>query len=159
MTPSPRRTAPLAALALALSACVTTPLPLPPSMDPNQVKAEASDGGEPVLVWGGPGAFDQGGFGLRVTAVEEPTWGSPPEHGETAVGEDGSFAVTLLGSDTATYYFEALLEDEDLFLLAADLDGRDLVVVDPGPDRDGDGSPDAIDCAPDDETVGGRRCE
>jgi len=50
--------------------------------------------------------------------------------------------------------------DEDVFFAAIVIDeAGNISEGDPGPDSDDDGSPDEIDCAPDDATLGGQRCE
>ena len=49
-------------------------------------------------------------------------------------------------------------EEDDIFLAAISAGVGAVQVVDAGPDTDGDGSPDAIDCAPEDDEYRGRRC-
>ena len=65
----------------------------------------------------------------------------------------------LPGNGSELFYFELITPDEDLFLIALQggFDGP-TQEADPGPDRDHDGSPDAIDCAPDDDSYRGQRC-
>lgn len=130
---------------------VATPLPTPPSAAPSHMTlTEAQPGsvaleGEPMALLFDPGTR------LRVTG--------PSGFVETVPGTDGSFTVSLVGTRAETYYLEALLVDDDAFLLAvtggAGTRARETA---PGPDGDSDASPDAVDCAPADETVGGRRC-
>jgi len=147
----------LIALLGLVAACVTTPLPLPPTMDPERISLEQGDE-QTVIVRGAAGAASPGGIELRVTPVESPPLSAPPEFGEVRVEEDGSFEVVVFGEIVDTFYFEALEEDEDIFLIAVTGAYGGVAEVDAGPDRDGDGSPDPIDCAPDDDRFSGHRC-
>ncbi len=155
-------TATLWLLGLGLTACVTTPLPIPPTADPERIGISDSMNGPPeVSVTGGPGAVDPGSEDsnrLRITRVGEPIDGAPP-FTEIEIAPDGSFEAVLTGYSSDLFYIELVTDDDDLYLitLQGGMDGP-VQSVDPGPDRDGDGSPDAIDCAPDDDSVGGRRC-
>jgi hypothetical protein len=146
----------LAALALAaLEGCVATPLPTPPSARAERMSLVGA--ADAVTLSGGAGAIDRGSAtvsSLRVTGAR--AWTQVP------LAADGSFAAALPGAVTDAYAIEAVLADRDVFLVAvAGLAGGGGAVepADPGPDGDGDGSPDVVDCAPADPTVGGRRCE
>jgi len=141
----------------ALVSCTTTPLPIPPTIDPESIGAMATNGPSMVLT-GRPGAIDPGGRTIRVTRVEQG-WGVPADFVEAETAPDGSFEVEVPGTPADLFYFELLADEEDVFLiaLAVQVDGT-VLRADPGPDRDDDGSPDAIDCAPDDPSRGGRRC-
>jgi len=158
MTPALDRILLLLAAAV-LCSCLTTPLPMPPTVDPDSVHME--DGADTtIVVTGDEGSVDPGGTEVRVTRVGEPIDALRPERVALVTEEDGSFEAVVLGSATVDrVFFEELTEDQDRFIIAIRRgpDGRG-VEADPGPDRDDDGSPDAIDCAPDDPGVGGRRC-
>jgi hypothetical protein len=151
----------LAALFLIASAgCFTTPLPIPPTMDPERIDLDAQNGPS-TQITGGSGAVDPGDEAsnqLRITSVGEPIDGPP--FVEVEIAPDGSFSANVPGAAENRFYFELITPDEDIFLIALQggMDGPSEA-VDPGPDRDDDGSPDAIDCAPDDDTVTGRRCD
>ena len=143
-------------LALTLASCATTPLPIPPTADPEHITVVDYDQ-ESVLITGGEGAVDPGGEEIRVGT--EPHFAAAPWFEELVTGPDGSFSSRISGQRTDRFFIEALLEDEDLFILAfSGGPGDSAVETDPGGDRDSDGSPDAIDCAPDDPTITGRRC-
>jgi hypothetical protein len=106
-----------------------------------------------ITLSGTPGAIVPGDATMmRITAY-------PSSATIATVAADGSFSAQLGGVRLDTIYLELLLPDEDLFLMAVTGAAGDSVIdTAPGPDRDSDGSPDAIDCAPDDGTLGGRRC-
>ncbi len=146
-------------LVIVVSGCLssTTPLPVPPTMDPEQVFSEAQNGVS-VVIDGAVGAIDPSTTEMRVTNAGEAISVPPPVVTFSAEA-DGSFQVEVAGFASDRYFFEALTDEEDLFLVALtfSVDGA-AVVVDPGPDSDDDGSPDAIDCAPLDDTIGGSRC-
>jgi len=82
-----------------------------------------------------------------------PDWGTlegaPPEIAEVELASDGSFSAEVGGLPGDLLYLELITVTADLFLVAVQggFDGP-AQVADPGPDRDADGSPDAIDCAP-----------
>ena len=140
------------------SACIATPLPHPPTLDPELVTL-ADEGDSRVRLEGASAAAAPAGLELRVTWTPGPSSVGLPERYTTAVGDDGSFGVAMVGSRSDHYFIEAITDDEDLFLAAVTGGpGRSVEVVDDVSDSDDDGSPDEIDCAPDDPTVGGRRC-
>ncbi len=156
LDPTAKRFAAWCAFALSLlalgSGCLGTPLPDPPSFSGEGITL--SDSGQPgtVRLVGDPGTARDGGVPLRVT--------TPPSPGVlVATNADGSFGRIVPGAPGDRIFFELIFPDEDRFVGAftAAIGGR-LVSVDPGPDADGDGSPDLIDCAPADRTVGGQRC-
>jgi hypothetical protein len=141
-----------------LAACVATPLPQPPSFDLDTELVQADADGTSVGFVGAPGALTPGPVGVRVTPG--PTDSDPIlEIGSGDVLADGSFEVLVLSPRENTFYFEAITDDADVFVAAVvvEPDGR-VVEVDPGPDADADGSPDVIDCAPDDPSLAGQRC-
>lgn len=139
--------------------CVATPLPHPPTLDTDLVTLEDEGEGQ-VVMEGSEGAASPPGLELRVTWVPGPTTMGIPEFWESVVGSDGSFYMPMSGLRSDYYYVEALITDEDLFLVAVTGgSGVSVVEIDPGDDRDSDESPDEIDCAPDDPTMGGQRCE
>jgi hypothetical protein len=149
-------------LVLLLPSCLTTPLPVPPNIEPEArpelITLEPQDGA--TLIRGSAGAIEPPESVIRVSYGGEPIDSVPPEREELLVGEDGSFQSWLRGDRTSVYYIEAILEDEDRFLVAITGAADDVGAeeADPGPDSDDDGSPDRIDCAPLDETITGRRC-
>lgn len=148
----------LALCLLALAACVATPLPQPPTfeLDVDAIDAESADAG--VTFTGSEGALRPGSVDLRITPG--PTDSDPVlELGTGPVDADGSFTVFVVSPLENTFFVEALTDDEDIFVGAITVDATgDVVEADPGPDTDGDGSPDEIDCAPDDPDVRGQRC-
>jgi len=150
-------------LGIVLGACVTTPLPIPPTVDPERLSLEDTNSNGPaVQVQGGPGAVDPGDENsnrIRVTQIGEPVSGGLPHFEEVEINEDGSFVALVSGLSSDLFYIELITTSQDIFLITVHggFDGP-VESTDPGPDRDGDGSPDAIDCAPDDESVGGQRC-
>lgn len=152
--------------ALCIAGCVTTPLPIPPTLtvDVDQIELSNDDRGG-VSIVGSPGAIDPGSVDVRMTSSSEID-SVEPELDEFAVGEDGSFQTWLRGDPTNIFFIEHLWTNEDIFVTAivgfSEVDTPDppyeTITADPGADSDGDGSPDAIDCAPLDETLSGRRC-
>jgi hypothetical protein len=152
----------LLGLALGLwcaESCVATPLPQPPSieLDIDKLTVEGTDGA-PVVFVGSPGALSVGGIEVRVTPG--PTDTDPIlEVGTAPVDADGSFDVVVISPLENTYFFEAVLDDEDVFVAAVRVDATgNPSLGDAGPDSDEDGSPDVVDCAPDDPDVSGQRC-
>ena len=152
----------LAALGLAALVwsygCVATPLPTPPNADPDRFETgEVGDG--TLSVRGEPGAIEPPGAGVRVTMERDPAAVGLPTRVEATSGADGAFGpLALAHFPLRSYYVEVVLEDEDVFVFAFRAAGGAFELVDPGPDRDDDGSPDEIDCAPDDPTRAGSRC-
>jgi len=146
------RTTLLAALCLAFANCVATPLPTPPTADP--ARMSLVEGGQPeqVDLRGEAGAIDGDLLMLRVSSGTGAR--------EVPVAMDGSFEVLALpATSPPTLYLEALTVDDDVFLVALTRGmGTTAVETSPGADRDMDGSPDAIDCAPDDAMLVGSRC-
>lgn len=147
----------VAAFLAMLAGCTTTPLPIPPTMDPDLVGSDPVNGPS-VRIVGQPEALDQPGT-IRVTHVGEPVDGTIPEIVVITTGDDGSFDVTVAGLPEDRYFFEFLGDHADIFLVALTfgMDGP-AGVADPGPDADNDGSPDEVDCAPEDDTITGSRC-
>lgn len=153
-------------VAMGLAGCVTTPLPMPPTLtvDINQIEIGSDERGG-VSIIGNPGAVDPGGENVRMTSTIEID-SAEPEFDEFTIGTDGSFRTWLRGYPTNIFFMEHLWTNEDIFVISIagfiETDGPDgpyeTVVADPGVDSDNDGSPDAIDCAPLDETLSGRRC-
>lgn len=141
---------------IGVASCVATPLPTPPTADVSRMTLLEDQPGQADLR-GEPGAIeaptiDGAAIRLRVS--------SPLGRRETTVASDGSFeALGVLSETPPTLFLEVIGETSDTFLIAVtDGPGDRAMETDPGPDRDGDGSPDAIDCAPDDAARGGRRC-
>ena len=150
----------VAAAMLSASACTATPLPTPPtvSADVGRIEVEMDPGGG-VIIRGGEDAVTPPGTAIRLTLPPPMTGTGVPDIAETVTNSDGSFMVNLPGSATSVFYLEALLTDADVFLLAFTAGiGDGTVAVDSLPDLDMDGSPDEIDCAPDDDTYQGQRC-
>jgi len=144
---------------LGLSCCVTTPLPVPPTIDPERVTITDDSESGGVLVEGSAGAVDPVDQELRITYGGEPIDSMPPLFDEVETAADGSFSAHVRGTVTSRFFIEAITDDEDLFLVAITVGSRGpSEETDPGPDSDGDGSPDEIDCAPLDDTQGGQRC-
>jgi hypothetical protein len=153
-------------VALCVAGCVTTPLPIPPTLtvDVNQIDLGRDDRGG-VEIIGRPGAIDPGGEDVRMTSGSDID-SAEPEFDEFTVNDDGSFQTWLRGDPSNIFFIEHIWTSEDIFVTAifgfSEVDGPDVpyeaLIADPGADSDGDGSPDAIDCAPLDETLSGRRC-
>ncbi len=144
----------LAALALSVSACVATPLPDPPSARPSAMALSAPQPAQLLLV-GTDGAIVGGASRLRVT---DPSTADLGGRVEAAVSAPGAFSATLAGALADVLYLEAVEPAGDVFLAAVTLQAGVVASVDPGLDRDADGSPDAIDCAPDDPLLLAREC-
>jgi hypothetical protein len=148
----------LATLLLAVGGCVATPLPHPPTADPDLMHLEDHEEGGVVLS-GDDGSIDPGGQALRVTVVPGPSSTARLRPLDTTADAAGRFSVLFAAERTDFFFIEAILEDEDLFLIAVtggpDGGVRPIVGLS---DRDEDGSPDDIDCAPDDPTRSGQRC-
>jgi hypothetical protein len=148
----------LTLFAVGFAACVATPLPQPPGfqLDVELVDAEPSD--LTVVFDGAPGALTPGSVDLRITPG--PTDSDPIlEIGTGPVAADGSFSIVVVSPLENTFFVEALTAQEDVFVAAVAIDaGGTVTEVDPGPDTDEDGSPDAVDCAPDDPNLSGQRC-
>ena len=136
-----------------LSGCFATPIPDPPSLDVTRMSLRAAGDGM-VRLAGAAGAVRPGSRALRVTNVTDP---STPSRATVLAAADGSFGVSLLGATIDTLYVEGIGVTDD-FELAVRREGGRVVAADPGGDRDMDGSPDAIDCAPDDPMLVGGRC-
>ena len=141
----------LVALVAPLLGCDATPLPTPPTAIPDRMTLVEEQAGRSTLS-GLAGAIDPGGGRLRVSTRAAFL--------EVGVASDGSFEAALPSPRTEVFYLEDVAATADRFLLAvtgvpASTAARE---TDPGPDRDADDSPDAIDCAPDDRGLGGRRC-
>lgn len=136
--------------ALCASACNATPLPQPPSIESAQLELRPSD--DATVLAASEGAVSDGFNGeVRVTAGA----------GRTArtVNADGSFLVSIPGAALSdVHYIELIQGNEELYILAVQDLGGGTVLAPPGPDEDADGSPDAIDCAPTDETLVGQQC-
>ena len=142
-------------LAAVVVGCIATPLPTPPTADTERMSLTESTSGETTLA-GEAGAInldEAGVLGLRVTAAA--AWTQVP------LAADGSFTASLPATLAETFYLEVVFADRDLFLIAVTGffgGGGGAMEADPGADRDGDGSPDAVDCDPDDPTLTGHRC-
>ena len=155
----------VSALAAVAFGCVATPLPQPPieyALDITRMGISPST--SVITLRGDAGAFTPGGVDIRVTPLPDPNQAFLPSPGIVTVAADGSFSVTVAGSPSGTFTFEALEADRDVFVDAVKGessplgDGFTPTQGDAGPDRDDDGSPDVIDCAPDDPDLGGSRC-
>lgn len=138
---------------LALSGCVATPLPTPPTASPSQMTLIDRQPGEVDLI-GAAGALEGDGIdGLRVTGASGSV--------QTTVAADGSFEARSIPSASRgdTFYLEAITADDDVFVLAITGGPASSAMASaPGTDTDEDGSPDAIDCAPEDASLAGQRC-
>jgi hypothetical protein len=146
----------LGALWLGLAGCVTTPVPVPPTLaevDVTLIDIESEIDSPAIPVAGGPGSIDPADVTLRITNADV----DPHVFVEFQPAADGSFSVNI--APGSRYFLEQITATDDVFLVAiATSDTGATEVADPGPDGDGDGSPDAIDCAPGDEEHGGQRC-
>lgn len=141
-------------VAVGIPACNATPLPMPPSarVDPSRMSLTSAQT-TTITLRGSAGAITPGDVELRVTG--------PFGLSERRVRPDGSFVATLSGTLDDVLFLERIEADRDRFLIAVQraAAGGEAVEAAPMPDdRDGDESPDAIDCAPDDDAQGGRRC-
>lgn len=139
-------------LALLGEGCAVRPIPEPPSVDTSRMSlTEAAP--DSVVLTGSPGAIASGGAALRVANPESR------DRSQVLVGPSGDFEVVLRGSRDHVLFLEILGPETDAFLVAV-TGGPDVSVetVSPGPDQDGDLSPDAIDCAPNEAALGGSRC-
>ena len=139
-------------LALLGDACAVRPMPEPPSVDVDRMSlTEVS--ADTVELTGAPGAIPSGDVALRVA---NPAAG---DRSQVWLGTSGDFVVVLRGHRSDVLYLEILRDTSDDFLIAVTGGAGTSVESAPaGPDQDGDHSPDAIDCAPTDDTVGGSRC-
>jgi hypothetical protein len=138
-------------VALVYPACVGTPLPDPPSFSELVSWSVTPQVGTIRLV-GRAGAVTPGGSTLRVT--DPPTAGTL-----VATNADGSFGRIVPGMPGDVIFVERVTATDDAFVGAFTTSpGGTLTVASPGADMDGDGSPDAIDCAPMDATRVGQRC-
>jgi hypothetical protein len=155
-----RRTPAIFLLACAVWACSATPVPQPPSyeLDVDKSELQTTDGST-VRIVGGPGAISPAGIRIRVTPKRDPDIDPILEPGSATVAADGSFIVVVSSPPANTFYFEVLEEEEDVYFAAVlfDADGN-TSEGEPGPDTDADGSPDEIDCAPEDPALSGQRC-
>lgn len=149
----------LVAFALAAGSCVATPLPQPPTdyeLDIGELSVDTS--GQAFGIVGTEGAVKPGSIEIRVTPG--PTDSDPVlEAGNAQVASDGSFSVIVVSPLPNIFFFEAIEQNDDVFFGAVTIDAAGVISeADPGPDADDDGSPDAIDCAPDDPQKRGQRC-
>ncbi|MFO0548822.1 MAG: hypothetical protein U0271_10565 [Polyangiaceae bacterium] len=130
-------------------ASCATPLPDPPDVDTAQMSLVAAD--TSVTLEGQNGALNPGGFTLRVTDTVSLTAVEVP------VDAQGAFTATVLGSIDDPLWLESADSDEFLGVVGTD-GGGGVVPLDSGADSDSDGSPDAVDCAPNDNQVEGSAC-
>ena len=145
---------PLFALLIA-TACSADPLPQPPLVETERLRVLEIEGG--ARIQGGPMALrDPDGADLFGDARVRSMGAS----GRSSIAADGAFSVDLPGtSRTDVFALEYVGPDADVYLLSfTSVAGGAIMSVDPGPDRDADGSPDALDCAPDDRTRRGEEC-
>lgn len=146
----------LSVLALPLGlACVGTPLPDPPSARPEAMTLTPEDPN--VRLTGRMSAIELAGRPSGTLRVSNPTTDARVL---VAVAADGTFTGALPGVTTDVLYLELVEAPSDLFLVAVSGFGTgDGVTMAPaGPDGDMDGSPDAVDCAPADDTLRAREC-
>ncbi len=110
---------------------------------------------ERMRLEGSEGAIRPGGAALRVTMMR-----TAEIRGRVTVPVTarGAFSAELAGTLGDILYLERVDEAGDEFLVALAAVGDRPTRVEAGRDRDGDGSPDAIDCAPDDPLQRGREC-
>jgi hypothetical protein len=149
----------LAIIAVLLWACVATPLPFPPTLDADLVTLTA-DGESAVVLEGSAGAIAPDDADLRVTWVPGPSSAGTPSRSTTTADGAGAFSVRMAGQRSDYYYIEVITPDDDVFVGAVTGGpGVSVAELEGVADGDDDGSPDDIDCAPADPTVGGRRCE
>lgn len=157
----------LTLLSLTVAGCVADPLPMPPTVTPtmNVEAITMFDDGDTIRFEGSADAISEGNVALRFSAVAPPFDGVAEDVVGTSSNDDGSFVVTLSGELTYRFFVEALIPDTEAFLGALApvclmcTGPLEVGMADSGTDRDGDGSPDVIDCAPDDEDLLGQQCE
>lgn len=132
--------------------CTATPLPQPPSIDASRMMLLSTENGTRVL--GTAGAIEGDFMGdVRATVPSLDLRTTIP------VEADGSFDLAVRGAMIEAPHFLELIGDDDFFAIALEATATGgTTVADPGPDADMDGSPDVIDCAPADDTLGGARC-
>ncbi|UJR85802.1 hypothetical protein [Sandaracinus amylolyticus] len=149
------RLVPLAWL-LVIAGCVATPLPDPPSANPEAITIRESQP-EQLTVTGTDGAIHPGEMRLRITNLTTAERGGRIE---VAVTPSGAFDATLPGTLTDTLYLEQVEAMGGGTFIAALVSsgGTAVMSIEPGPDTDGDGSPDLVDCAPNDEMLASREC-
>jgi hypothetical protein len=144
-----------------LVACATTPVPVPPTVEVTPELISATYGDEEMLklfIEGAPGAIEPPNVLLRIISVDGDDSTTDPFI-EFNPNADGSFNQTVPGQAGLSHYLEVIDEDDDWFLMAFTAGPNDTIVeVEPGNDGDGDGSPDAIDCAPENDQYRGQRC-
>lgn len=140
-------------LSWSVSGCAVRPVPDPPSEVDAERMTISQASSDSVMLTGLSGAIRRAGVALRVSNS------GTRDRSQVVVGQDGGFVVVVRGLRSDTYYLEALEGGVDDFLVAVTGAANDAVVAaTAGSDRDGDRSPDAIDCAPDDAAIGGSRC-
>ena len=148
----------LGALSLAplSAACVATPQPEPPSLDPAAMSLVAT-GADTLRATGTAGAVRGAGdaMALRLTIPRSAEMG-----GRIVVplSREGAFSGELTGMAGDVVFIELIEAGGDRFLLAVSDAGDGVAATAPGGDMDADGSPDAIDCAPSDPSLVGREC-
>ena len=138
------------------AACVATPQPEPPSLDPAAMTLVAT-GPDTMRATGAAGAVRDAGdaMALRLTIPRSAELG-----GRIVVplSREGAFSGELTGMPGEVIFIELIEAGGDRFLLAVSDAGDGVAASPPGGDMDADGSPDAIDCAPSDATLVGRDC-
>jgi hypothetical protein len=116
------------ALVLGLPACLGTPQPDPPNIDPSHLFGYGTDGPPTVLIQGEAGAVQPADVVLRIWSLdrEEPAVDVTP-------AADGSFSVEVPGEIGGEFRLQALQDEVRSLPVDVVVDGVDRVSLAPRP--------------------------